>query len=279
MKMPRTLSPLRYPGGKTKLYPLVKKIIEVNKLGGTYIEPFAGGAGLAIKLLMNGDVKKIVINDSDPAIYAFWYCVKEHANELCDFIDRVPLTIEEWNKQREIYQNYKEKEILDLGKATLFLNRVNVSGVIKGGVIGGKSQNGSSKMDARFNKEELKKKIINISSLKDQILITNLDVLDFMLSDTFKRKRDALVYFDPPYVKKGGQLYLNYFREEDHKKLSKAISKCKKKWIVTYDESNLILELYKKFRYREIEVNYSASSHIRAKEYIFFSKGLEIPEL
>lgn len=277
--MPRTLSPLRYPGGKTKLYPLVKKIIEVNNLGGTYIEPFAGGAGLAIKLLMNGDVKRIIINDSDPAIYAFWYCVKEHAKELCDFIDEVSLTIEEWKKQREIYLNYKDKEIVDLGKATLFLNRVNVSGVIKGGVIGGKAQNGSSRMDARFNRAELKKKIINISSLKDRIIITNLDILDFMLSDIFKRKRDALFYFDPPYVKKGGQLYLNYFHEEDHQKLFRAISKCKKNWIVTYDESPFILNLYRQFRYEEIEVNYSASSHIRAKEYMFFSRGLVMPEL
>ena len=44
-------SPLRYPGGKAQLFPLVRDIIVANRLNGaTYIEPFAGGAGLALKL-------------------------------------------------------------------------------------------------------------------------------------------------------------------------------------------------------------------------------------
>ena len=157
--MTNTPSPLRYPGGKTKLYYYVKSIIEANNLlGETYIEPFAGGSGLALKLLLNNDVNRIVINDLDPAIYAFWYCTLHNPEEMCNFIKTVPLTVTEWDRQHEIYVNYQNYSQLKLAQATLFLNRVNVSGVITGGIIGKRDQTGKYKMDARFNREKLIKK-------------------------------------------------------------------------------------------------------------------------
>lgn len=165
--MPATLTPLRYPGGKTKNYDFVKTILDANDLHGTYIEPFAGGAGLAIKLLLHDDVQRIVINDSDRAIYSFWKCVLEHTEDLCSFINTVPLTYDEWEKQRYIYMNNDKFDELELGKATFYLNRTNVSGVIKGGLIGGNNQTGNYKMDARFNRKNLIKKIQRISLYKD----------------------------------------------------------------------------------------------------------------
>ena len=133
--MSKTPSPLRYPGGKTKLYKYVKKVLDINKLHGTYIEPFAGGAGLAVKLLISGDVKRIVINDSDPAIYSFWQSVLYHTDELCSFINTVQINIDVWKKSREIYFHPLQYSVLELGKATFFLNRVNRSGVLQGGII------------------------------------------------------------------------------------------------------------------------------------------------
>ena len=72
--MPITDSPLRYPGGKAKLYHLVRPILHENVgANSIYVEPFAGGAGLALKLLFRGDVDSLVLNDIDRNIYAFWY--------------------------------------------------------------------------------------------------------------------------------------------------------------------------------------------------------------
>ena len=170
--MPYTPSPLRYPGGKAKLYNYIRSLIEINGLlGETYIEPFAGGAGLALKLLQNNDVRRIVINDYDPAIYAFWYSILHNAQQMCDFVNTVPLTVDEWDKQHDVYSNQEDHSQLELAKAVLYLNRTNVSGIINGGIIGKRDQTGNYKMDARFNRTELIRKINSISELSDRIVL------------------------------------------------------------------------------------------------------------
>lgn len=174
--MPSTYSPLRYPGGKSKFYDYIREILKCNNLiGETYIEPFAGGAGLALKLLFNNDVKRIVINDFDPAIYSFWYSILYETDAFCGLIDSTPITLDEWKNQRNIYMDNSDYTSLKLGFATFYLNRTNVSGVIKGGVIGGQEQTGTYKMDARFNKENLIKKIMKISGYRDQIVLLKQD--------------------------------------------------------------------------------------------------------
>lgn len=277
--MPRTPSPLRYPGGKTKLYSLVRKIIADNSLlGETYIEPFAGGAGLALKLLLNNDVKRIVLNDFDPAIYAFWYCTLHEPQAMCDFVESVDLSMSEWEKQREIYRNQNEHSQIELAKAVLFLNRTNVSGVITGGVIGGKEQTGKNKISARFNRSELVKKITEIASYSDRIDLYNLDAIAFIRT-VLPHYYKVFINFDPPYVEKGGQLYKNSFTARDHEALRNCIANCRRKWIVTYDVCELVASLYSGYRGGKIEINYSAKDVRKANEYIFFSKNLIIPDL
>ncbi|MBS3885604.1 MAG: DNA adenine methylase [Dethiobacter sp.] len=278
--MPTTLSPLRYPGGKTKFYPYVKAILECNDLlGQTYIEPFAGGAGLAIKLLLNGDVKKIVINDYDPSIYAFWQSVLYHTDDFCNRIFNTEITIPEWQKQREIYLAQDLNKTLELGFATFFLNRTNVSGVIKGGIIGGNNQTGTYKMDARFNKNNLIRRILNIAHYKDRIVLFNLDANDLLQPNNLRQFYKAFINFDPPYVKKGDQLYENSFTEKDHRTLSRIIAQCGRKWMVTYDICPLVAELYSNYRHSFLDVTYSIQNSKKSKEYVFFSDNLDLPSV
>ena len=277
--LPITPSPLRYPGGKTKLYEYVKSIIKANNLiGETYIEPFAGGAGLALKLLLNGDVKKIVINDLDPAIYAFWYVVLNQTDDICNFITTVPVTLDEWDKQHDIYVNQAAHTQLELAQATFFLNRTNVSGVITGGMIGGRKQEGKYKIDARFNRTQLVERIRKIANYSDKIDLYNLDAIDFIKHEVLGHYYKAFINFDPPYVDKGGELYKNSFTEEDHRILRDHIAQCNRKWIVTYDMCDLVAELYSAFRGGTVDIYYSANGAKKAKEYIFFSNNLIIPE-
>lgn len=274
--MPYTPSPLRYPGGKTQLYSLVKDILYKNSLvDGTYVEPFAGGAGLAIKLLLNGDVDRIVINDFDAAIYAVWYSIIYHTDEFCRLVEKSNLTIEEWSFHKERYGS--SKDILELGFSTFYLNRTNVSGVIKGGVIGGKKQRGTYGIDARFNKPGLIKRILKIAEKRDRITLSNedaiklIDKFDFEIEKTF-------INFDPPYVKKGALLYKNAFTENKHIDLSKKILSCPLNWIVTYDICDLVKRLYCSCRHSLLNINYSIGDIREAKEYIFFSNKLILPE-
>ena len=273
------MTPLRYPGGKTKFYPYVKDILSCNDLlGQTYIEPFAGGAGLAIKLLLSGDVKRIVINDFDPSIYCFWRSILDSTDDFCYLIYEKDVTVDEWQRQKTIYLKQDITKRLALGFATFFLNRTNISGVINGGIIGGVNQTGTNAMTARYNKENLIAKIRNVASYKNQIDIFDLDVSEFLQPKYLRQYYRAFINFDPPYVKKGAKLYKNSFSEKDHRDLSKKISKCGRKWIVTYDVCPLVADLYSGYRYSFLDLTYSVTQSKKAQEYIYFSSNLTLPK-
>ncbi len=275
--MPATVSPLRYPGGKTQLYPYIKELLKHNDMQKhTYVEPFAGGAGLALKLLFNGDVPRIIINDFDPAIYAMWYCCLNNPDELISLVKDAVLTVDEWDVQKEIYNSPNEHSILELGFSTLFLNRTNISGIVSGGVLGGRDQNGSNKMDVRFNKETLSNKIKRIYQYRDQILLFNSDASDLILD--LEGQESLFLNVDPPYVEKGAQLYRNYYKADDHQHLAELISQCPHPWIVTYDVCELVTNLYRGFRCSKLDVRYSANIKRNANEYIFFSNNIDLPD-
>lgn len=275
--MPTNYSPLRYPGGKSQLYDFVHKIMECNNLlGETYVEPFAGGAGLALKLLLQDEVKKIIINDFDFAIYSIWYCILNFTEDFCNKIEQTEISPDEWDRQKAIY-NSKTKSVFDMGFSAFYLNRTNRSGVIKGGMIGGREQTGKYKIDARFNKNTLQDKIRLISSKSDRIVLTNMDAAEFISSGFLSHYYKTFINFDPPYVVKGSQLYKNSYIERDHRSLAQLISKCSRKWMVTYDICPLTEELYSKFRTARIDINYSAGSSVKANEYAFFSNNLTLP--
>lgn len=282
--MPITYTPLRFPGGKSKIYPFVVSLIDDNDLHGcTYGEAFCGGAGLAMKLLLRHDVSKIVLNDYDPAVYSIWDAVVHHPDELCEFIETVPLTIDEWYRCREVYRNGTQSS-LELGKAAFYLNRTNRSGILSGGVIGGKNQTGKYKIDARFTRTTLCKKVRAISSRSNDIKLYNLDVFDFMRDIAPAMGLRSLLYLDPPYVQKGPGLYENSFNDGDHRQLAKSIKSYGSKWMVTYDKDDLIDQLYTpsdewNITIDEISVGYSAASERNtATERLVLSPGLIMPK-
>jgi DNA adenine methylase len=274
----KSYSPLRYPGGKVSFYPLVRNILETNhRIYGTYIEPFAGGCGLSLKLLFSNDVSRIVINDNDPAIYSFWYSILNHTDDFIQKIQNTEITIDEWKRQRRIYFS-GTGDVIELGFSAFFLNRTNRSGIIKAGVIGGVNQNGHYKLDVRYNKARLIALIQQIASLRTRIHVSNFDAKEMLTNGYLKQFRNTFINFDPPYVIKGAQLYQNSFSENDHRLLCSAIKKCKRPWIITYDVCDLIEDLYQKYRSNIIPVGYSAGKTKQAFEYIIYSNDLIIPE-
>lgn len=169
-------SPLRYPGGKNRLASFIDLVIQnLNLQNCTYVEPFAGGAGVALSLLLNGTVDNIIINDYDKAIYSFWRAIKKEPDALISRIEDTPVTIEEWHRQKDVYSSATSYS-LDLAFATLFLNRTNRSGILNAGPIGGYSQAGEWKLDVRFDKEALIAKIGAIAEHRQNITIYNKDI-------------------------------------------------------------------------------------------------------
>lgn len=277
--MNRYKTPLRYPGGKQKLSPFLREIVEQNNLvGGHYVEPYAGGAGVAMELLISGKVSHVHLNDSCKRIYAFWRSVLAKSDELCALIVRASLTVEEWRRQQAIFAEPEQSDELTLGFATFYLNRCNRSGILSGGLIGGLQQNGDWRMDARFSRNELIRRIEVIASKAKAISLRNWDAERFIKEYLPRVPDDALVYLDPPYFKKADRLYLNHYSADDHARIATVIQQSvKHKWIVSYDNAPEISQYYLKRRSFEYDLQYNASKAYMGKELIIVSDDLVVP--
>ena len=273
-----TISPLRYPGGKGLLYSRLRTIIRENNLtSSVYVEPYAGGAGAALALLVSGQVERIAINDLDPAVFAFWNAVVTQPDEFTALVNSVELSVDEWERQREVYLTSARDNHLPLGFATFYLNRTNRSGVLNGGPIGGKDQTGNYKIDARFNREGLAERIRLIALHADRIAVTNEDGLRVI--ERYSDRDDAFIYADPPSFETAGSLYLNAFQDSDPRALANCLKGVQRaKWILTYDNVPQVAELYSDLRRRLFALNYSAHRVMKASEIMVFSAELSIPE-
>ena len=205
-------TPLRYPGGKAKLARFVKKLLEKNDLlDGHYVEPYAGGAGIAVELLLQEYVSHIHINDINRPVHAFWKSVLHNTEELLQLIKDTKPSVRAWDKQKKIYGNQSEHDDLALGFATFFLNRTNRSGILNGGMIGGRDQSGEWKIDARYNAKALADRVVAIAKLKRSITLTKLDAEIFLKRKVSKLPPNTLIYLDPPYYAKGKALYHDFY--------------------------------------------------------------------
>ncbi len=277
--MARATSPLRYPGGKTRLYPLISSILRINRIERkNYAEPFAGGAGLALALLYEGHVSDIHINDVDPAIWAFWHTVLDHTDELSYMIAKTPVTVEEWQHQRKIHLAQDISDPLALGFSTFFLNRTNRSGVIKdAGVIGGLQQNGNYKIDCRFHRNDLIRRVQRVAKYRNRIHLYRRDALAFIKCISSSLPPNTFLCVDPPYFKKGSKLYTNFYNPSDHAILAENILETNNPWVVTYDCDPAIKKIYRARRQFEFDITYSIETKRKGTEVLIASKGLKIP--
>ncbi len=276
--MSKTPSPLRYPGGKASILNMVAKIIKENNLNKCcYVEPYAGGCGLALSLLFDGYVHELYLNDIDRSIWAFWNSITTETERFIEKIQEINITIEEWHRQRDIQRNKDKFDDFTLGFSSFFLNRTNRSGIIlKAGVIGGLEQSGKYKLDCRFNKDRLIEQIIRIKKYKNRIHFYNLDAIDFIQKMNKNLPINTLYCIDPPYYEKGSTLYTNFYEHQDHLKLSKLILKLDRNWILTYDNSDEIKKMYKTVKQYNFYLNYSAARKRVGTELLITSNSINI---
>jgi len=275
-------SPLRYPGGKQVLSRLIAHLIQMNGCtGGVYVEPYAGGASIALSLLFGEYVDRVVINDADVCIHAFWKAVLFDTEKFVKLLRETPTTVEEWAKQREVYLQPKRFGTLKLGFATFYLNRCNRSGIIsRGGPIGGQQQDGTWKIDARFNRVELERRVRRIAEYRDRITLLRRDAVLLLQEDVpCLRPLRPFVYLDPPYYQKGRELYLNYYEHTDHEKLATLLRKHSPyHWIMSYDNVPEISALYEDFRRVRFSLDYSARERREGTEVMILPLTLAFPK-
>lgn len=273
-------TPLRYPGGKARFAPLIAEVIAVNSLtGGHYLEPYAGGAGVALSLLVDRVVEHVHINDADPAIADFWRAATSQSDKLVAMVASEPISMDAWHHWRSVMLGTVHGSALERGFATLFMNRTNRSGILKGGVIGGKEQAGSYRIDARFMREELCTRLERIGSHAEGIHVYEEDAHQLLLRCHQFLPAKSLVYLDPPYYVKGAGLYRNFYKHEDHVKIAKLLgsNRFRRPWVVSYDNANEIKEMYAYATPYAYGLNYTAQRRYTGSEVMFFSKRIETP--
>lgn len=236
------LSPLRYPGGKRKLAPLIHHLITVGKKDiKLFVEPFVGGGAIAVTFLENYKDTVIALADADPLVANFWRVTfSDEASKLADKVATSKPSITLWKRVK----NSKPDKPLDLAFKCLFLNRTSFSGIIhdEAGPIGGFDQKSAYKIDCRFNNESLAKRLIELSHYRDRVYFVRCQSWKKTLSDilrsNFTRQHPAHVfwYLDPPFFQKAKKLYRHTFSDKDHQNLKESLDRFPGNFVLSYDD-------------------------------------------
>jgi len=274
-KLPSEVSPFRYPGGKGKLAKFIALFLVTNNLQGCkLIEPFCGGAGGTLPLLLSGMIDKLYLNDLNLGISGFWLTLKKNPDALINMVEKEPVNIEAWQHWREIYFSDEEFSPLEKGFATFFLNRTNRSGMLHAGPIGGRDQKGDYKIDCRFTRETLIGKIEKIANIANKIIVSSHDARKCIS----RLKADSLIYADPPYVKEGRNIYNDFcFSDNEHLMFSKALKKSKAHWLLSYDDHPLIHKLYSNSGINIVELSYAINKARIGRELLIASANSRQP--
>jgi DNA adenine methylase len=257
----------------------VTEIVRSNGLSdGLYVEPYAGGAAIAWELLLTGVVREVAINDLSDAVYSFWRCVLDRTDELVKLIYDIPVTMETRDRMKAVMLGTVETDELEFGFAMFFLNRTNRSGILNGGVIGGRDQTGPWKIDARYNKLDLVQRIERIAAARRRISLTRLDAIDFIKQTAASWSKRTLVYLDPPYYTKGRDLYYDFYKHSDHANVANIVQSLQHvNWVVSYDDAPPIHELYEGKQWLQYTIAYSARQRTQGREAMFFSSNIRLP--
>jgi DNA adenine methylase len=229
-------------------------------------------------LLQAGLVESIALNDLDRAIYAFWYAATRRNLALRKLVARTPITVKEWERQKAVQREKASAPLLELGFSTLFLNRTNRSGILRGGIVGGRNQQGAWSLDARFNKSVIIERLAALHPYVSRISLDCVDAVEFLSQSAGRSKQRAFAYLDPPYFVKGRDLYLNRLTRDDHGALASYVKeRLKCSWVVTYDDVHAVRKLYGGYRVRSFGLEYSADSRRKGREVLLASDNLTIP--
>lgn len=259
-------SPLRYPGGKQKaLNQIIPHLPEnINE----YREPFIGGGSvfLAVKQLFNHQIKHYWINDLNFDLYCFWLSAQ---NEIQLMVDKVNEFKENNKNGRELYHYFTsdDSKLNNFERAVRFfvLNRITFSGTVDSG---GYSQQAFEK---RFTDSSIER-LLKLSECLDSIAITNYDYESILL----KEGENVFIFLDPPYlVAKKSKLYGRkgfLHTSFDHERFAENMKKCQHKWLITYDDSPEIRELFHFANITEWTLQYGMNNYKKTSA----AKGQEL---
>ena len=279
--MKPSVTPLRYPGGKSRLLGYVERFLKSNGISPDCVcEPYAGTASISVGLLQRGMVSSAYICEKDPLIVAYWNAIKFHIDDFVESIKAVEVSMDTWFSFREYLSEdaHTRFSVTELALALLFYNRTNYSGIIKGGPLGGKSQKSQYKLGCRFNKLAIIEKLVGLSKVSENIHITSGDGLEFLRRESKNMPKESMFFYvDPPFYTAGKDLYREFFKDEDHINLANFLADLESPWLLSYDDSQFIRNLYKEKRNAKIYTDYQANFLKKSEGELLFSNRVIPP--
>ena len=234
----RYQSPLRYPGAKSSLAPVIARVLEAAT--GTreiprvdlLVEPFAGGASASLRLVGDSVVERVLLADVDPRVTSFWQAAAEDTGRLIDWMHDEwkryvrqggAVAVDRWDYWRFWRPAWNAKAgTVRLGTAMqcLFLNRTTFSGILHGkaGPIGGRKQKSPYAIGCRWNPDDIEGRLRYIGHLYETGRLVDVWCKDWRktLDDVPELYPQlipsrVLAYLDPPYIDKASHLYRKSF--------------------------------------------------------------------
>lgn len=263
--MSAPVSPLRYPGGKARIAPVLEAVWgQAPPEAEVWIEPFAGGAGVALALLESGAASEAWLVEANPAVAALWEWLLSDPDGAARRVELWEPTLDGFYAARDEVSRALEgdSEVRDdLAWSAFVVNRCSFSGIVDGrvGPLGGRSQTGRYRVSSRWNGPALAERIRRVGSLSGRVRLVAGDALT-LLEDLPDSGLDgeAFVFADPPYVKAGPALYPWSFREEDHARLASALRAISSPWVATYDDDPVVRRLYDGCRIERVAMPHTA---------------------
>jgi DNA adenine methylase len=247
------LSPLRFPGAKRRLVGYVADVLASNHLSPElFVEPFAGGASVALQLLSDGVVGSVGLVDRDPLIASFWKVALFDTAWLLDQVDAVPLDLATWRSHKGGAPSSDRARAL----TCLYLNRTSFSGILasQAGPIGGTRRPfDADYFGCRFPRATLRRRLELVRDLGDRVrFVWNLDWHQALGRVRALQKADRLpqsvfYYLDPPFFAKADRLYRHYFSDRDHIRLRDTLVGMPadtEPWLLSYDSLPDVQSLY-----------------------------------
>lgn len=234
----RYQSPLRYPGAKSSLAPIIARVITLAKQSrdvpeiNLLVEPFAGGASASLRMIGDGIVDRILLADADPLVTALWQAAADDTEQLVDRMhdewDRYvrvggSAAVERWdywrtwNPPSNMTQHNRR---LTAAMKCLFLNRTTFSGILHGraGPIGGRAQASDYPIGCRWNADAIAERLRYVGYLYQAGRLVDVWRKDWRqtlddVPDQYPQLLPSRVvaYLDPPYMEKSSVLYRTSF--------------------------------------------------------------------
>jgi len=240
-------SPLRYPGGKSKAIDSISKLIPEFK---EYREPFVGGGSIFVYLKQKFPSRTFWINDIYQNLYHFWNECKENPNKLIELILEFRSNYSDGKElHRFLLNNIDSFDSINKAAAFFIFNRITFSGTTESGGFS------NAAFHKRFTESSIERVKV-LSKILVDTKITNLDYEKVILDDG----EDVFLFLDPPYYSatksalygKNGTLHKIF----NHERFADVMKQTQHKWLITYDDSNYIRNLFSFANIRTWDLTY-----------------------